>query len=146
MSLFNLGIHMQDIYQDRILELARSIKLSRPIANPTHRAEKNNPICGDKVIIDVTIENKLISDIHLIVRGCALCEAGAGVWKETAIGKSSNELYSLRDELNDYLRHAENPCNDKFKCFEPVKKIKNRIECVLLCFEAATGLTVINSD
>ena len=80
------------------------------------------------------------------MRGCALCEAGAGIWKETAIGKSSSELYLLRDELNDYLRHSENPCNDKFKCFEPVKKIKNRIECVLLCFEAATGLTVINSD
>ena len=137
---------MQEIYQDKILELARSIKLSQPIANPTHRAEKNNPICGDKVIIDVTIENKLISDIHLIVRGCALCEAGAGVWKETAIGKSSNELYLLRDELNDYLRHTEKLCNDKFKCFEPVKNFKNRIECVLLCFEAATDLSVINSD
>ena len=144
--MVNLGNYMQEIYQDRILELAKSIKLSKPISNPTHRAEKNNPICGDKVIIDVTIKENLISDIHLIVRGCALCEAGAGVWKETAIGKSSNELYLLRDELNDYLRHAENLTNDKFKCFEPVKKIKNRIECVLLCFEAATGLTIINSD
>ena len=99
---------MQEIYQERILQLARSIKLSKPIANPTHRAEKNNPICGDKVIIEVTIKDNFISDIHLIVRGCALCEAGAGVWKETAIGKSSNELYLLKDELNNYLKHEEN--------------------------------------
>ncbi len=137
---------MQNIYQDKILELARSVKLSRPIANPTHRAEKNNPICGDKVIIDITIKDNFISDIHLIVRGCALCEAGAGVWKETAIGKRSTDLYSLRDELSNYLYNAENISSDKFECFEPVKKIKNRIECVLLCFEAATVLNVINSD
>ena len=137
---------MQEIYQDRILELARSIKLSKPIANPTHRAEKNNPICGDKVIIDVAIKDNCISGIHLIVRGCALCEAGAGFWKETAIGKSSNELFLLRDELNDYLKNVEKVSNYNFECFEPVKKIKNRIECVSLCFEAATGLTVIHSE
>ncbi|GIS16834.1 MAG: hypothetical protein CM15mP117_22660 [Alphaproteobacteria bacterium] len=34
------GARMQELYQERILELARSLKHSKPIDNPTHRAEK----------------------------------------------------------------------------------------------------------
>ena len=137
---------MKEIYQDKILDLAKSTKLSEPVANPTHRVEKNNPICGDKVIIDVAIKDDLISSIHLKVRGCALCEAGAGMWKEHAIGKSPRELKSLRDDFNDYLKNPEENLNNKFECFEPIKKIKNRMECVLLCFEAGTQLKSINTE
>ena len=93
------GAKMQELYQERILELARTSKHSKPIDNPTHRAEKNNPICGDKVIINATIKDNMVYDAHLTVRGCALCEAGAGIWKETAVGKEVNELNLLRDEL-----------------------------------------------
>ena len=96
---------MQELYQERILELARSSKHSKPIDNPTHRAEKNNPICGDKVIINVIIKDNLVYDAHLIVRGCALCEAGAGIWKETAVGREINELNLLRDDLDNFLKN-----------------------------------------
>ena len=100
------GGKMQELYQERILELARASKHSKPIDNPTHRAEKNNAICGDKVIINATITDNMVYDAHLIVRGCALCEAGAGIWKETAVGKGLNELNLLRDELDNFLKNT----------------------------------------
>ena len=140
------GAKMQELYQERILELARSSKHSKPIDNPTHRAEKNNPICGDKVIINATIKDNMVYDAHLIVRGCALCEAGAGIWKETAVGKEVNELNLLRDELGNFLKNNEILSNKEFECFEPVKKIRNRIDCVMLSFEAATHLNAINGE
>ena len=140
------GAKMQELYQERILELARASKHSKPIDNPTHRAEKNNAICGDKVIINATIRDNMFYDAHLIVRGCALCEAGAGIWKETAVGKELNELNLLRDELDNFLKNNESLSNKEFECFEPLKKIRNRIDCVMLSFEAATDFNAINSD
>ena len=83
---------MQEIYQGQILELAKLVRLSRPISEPTHTGEKNNPICGDKVIINALVENGIIIDIHLIVRGCALCEAGAGLLGKTAINRNMDDL------------------------------------------------------
>ena len=108
------GAKMQELYQERILELARASKHSKPIDNPTHRAEKNNAICGDKVIINATIRDNMVYDAHLIVRGCALCEAGAGIWKETAVGKELNELNLLRDELDNFLKNNESLSNKEF--------------------------------
>ena len=137
---------MQELYQERILELARSLKHSKPIDNPTHRAEKNNPICGDKVIINATIKDNIVYDTHLIVRGCALCEAGAGIWKKTAVGREINELNLLRDELGNFLKNNKGLSNQELACFEPVKKIRNRIDCVMLSFEAATHLNAINGE
>ena len=98
---------MQEIYQDKILELAKLVRLSQPISEPTHTGEKNNPICGDKVIINAVIKNGIVIDIHLIVRGCALCEAGAGLLGKTAINRNMDDLITLKDEMNGYLKNNE---------------------------------------
>ncbi len=137
---------MQEIYQDKILELAKLVKLSQPISEPTHTGEKNNPICGDKVIINAVIKNGIIIDIHLIVRGCALCEAGAGLLGKTAINRNMDDLITLKDEMNGYLKNNEQPPDSNSICFEPVKKIKNRIACVLLAFDATSEMKPITVD
>ena len=137
----NKVLKVQDIYRGQILELAKSARLSEPLAKPTHSAEKNNPICGDKVTIDIVIENEIVSDVHLFVRGCALCEAGAGMLGETAIGKNLNDLKKLTNKMDNYLNNNEPAPDNNYLCFEPVKKIKNRITCVLLAFQAASELT-----
>ena len=133
-------IKMQEIYHGQILELAKSIRLSKPIAHPTHSAEKNNPLCGDKVTIDVVIDNEIVSDIHLVVRGCALCEAGAGMIGKKAIGKKIDDLKKLTAEMDNYLKDDLPAPDNTSMCFEPIKKIKNRVTCVLLAFNAATEL------
>jgi len=132
---------MQDIYQDQILNLAKSVGQSKSISKPTHWGEKNNPVCGDKVTINLLVDNAIISDVHFVVRGCALCEAGAGLLGKTVIGKNIDDLEKLKNEMSDYLVKNQ-PAPDKASlCFEPVKKIKNRITCVLLAFEAASQLS-----
>ena len=137
---------MQEIYQDKILELAKLVRLSQPISEPTHTGEKNNPICGDKVIINAVIKNGIVIDIHLIVRGCALCEAGAGLLGKTAINRNMDDLITLKDEMNGYLKNNEQPPDGNSICFEPVKKIKNRIACVLLAFDATSEMKPITVD
>ena len=134
---------MQEIYQDQILELAKLVRQSKPISKPTHSGEKNNPVCGDKVIIKAVIDNEIIIDIHFIVRGCALCEAGAGLLEKTAINKNMDDLIKLKNEMNGYLNNNKQTPDSDFLCFEPVKRIKNRIACVLLAFDAISELTPI---
>ena len=131
---------MQEIYHGQILELAKSVRQSKSISKPTHWGEKNNPVCGDKVIINLVADSAIISDVHFVVRGCALCEAGAGLLGKTIIGKNIDDLKELKDEMSNYLVRNQPAPDSSSLCFEPVKKIKNRITCVLLAFEAASQL------
>ena len=131
---------MQDIYQGQILDLAKSARQSKSISKPTHWGEKNNPVCGDKVTITLVVDKAIISDVHFGVRGCALCEAGAGLLGKTIIGKNIDDLNRLKDDMSDYLLRNQPAPDSASLCFEPVKKIRNRITCVLLAFEAASQL------
>lgn len=131
---------MQEIYQDQILDLAKSARQSKSISKPTHWGEKNNPVCGDKVTINLIVDKAIISDVHFVVRGCALCEASAGLLGKIVIGKNIDELKNLKDEMSNYLIRNEPAPDSASLCFEPVKKIKNRITCVLLAYEAASDL------
>ena len=131
---------MQEIYQGQILDLAKSARQSKSISKPTHWGEKNNPVCGDKVTINLIVDKAIISDVHIFVRGCALCEASAGLLGKIVIGKNIDELKNLKDEMSNYLIRNEPAPDSASLCFEPVKKIKNRITCVLLAFEAASDL------
>lgn len=137
---------MKEIYQGQIIELAKSARNSKPISNPTHWGKKNNPVCGDNVTINLTVDASIVNDVYFVVRGCALCEAGAGLLGKTVIGKNIDDLNTLKDEMSDYLFRNRPAPDSASLCFEPVKKIKNRITCVMLAFEAASNLCSVEKD
>ena len=67
------------IYQEKILSLAAENKKSNAIEDYNRSFEVKNPMCGDEVKVRLKLINNQIEDISAIVRGCALCEASAGL-------------------------------------------------------------------
>ena len=67
------------IYHNKILELASKNKNSVEIADYNRETELKNPLCGDLVSIRLNLQNNNIHDLSAKVKGCALCEASAGL-------------------------------------------------------------------
>ena len=67
------------IYQEKILNLAADNKKSNAIEDYNRSAEVKNPMCGDEVKVRIKLIDKQIDKISATVRGCALCEASAGL-------------------------------------------------------------------
>ena len=129
---------MDQIYQDRILAFARAARDAAPVASPTHTATVSNPTCGDRVEIRLVLKNDRIDAVSATVRGCALCEAGAGLLTKGAIGQTPAEVRTLRDSLSGWLGGDETgKINDDMAAFAPVRAIRNRHKCVTLAFEAS---------
>ena len=78
---------MKSIYQDQLLALARHARKQTniPLIAPTYTAEVNNPVCGDRVRASVIVENNIIVEAHAEAKGCALCEAGTGLWLNSVL-------------------------------------------------------------
>ena len=80
------------IYQEKILSLAAENKKSSAIEDFNRSYEMKNPMCGDEVKVRIKLLNNQIENISAIVRGCALCEASAGLtvklFKKNKIPKS----------------------------------------------------------
>tara|TARA_X000000950_G_scaffold254795_1_gene318884 strand:- start:24 stop:428 length:405 start_codon:yes stop_codon:yes gene_type:complete len=127
----------KELYQKQIIELARESRKRIRIDAPDTTIRFDNPLCGDRIDLDFSIEDGRISDIGFKVRGCALCEASSELLAQNANGYQLNELNTVGSKLSDYLvGDIDNPDWEGFEVFEPVKKVPPRHECVLLPFNA----------
>ncbi len=70
---------MDALYQKQILELAKQSRTRELDISAPLQASCDNPTCGDRVDISFALKDGAISNIGIKVRGCALCEAGAGL-------------------------------------------------------------------
>jgi len=129
---------MDQIYQDRILAFARAARDAAPLETATHTATVSNPTCGDRVEIRLKLEHDSVRAASAAVRGCALCEAGAGLLMQSAAGRSPAEISDLRDRLVKWLGGDDTvDIDDDIASFAPVRAIRNRHKCVSLAFDAS---------
>jgi len=84
------------------------------------------------------VEDKII-DISAVVRGCALCEASAGLVVELFKNKNVPDEKFLNEFLG-WLENTEKRFSDQLpiemEIFEPIREIKNRHKCITMPFEA----------
>ena len=127
------------IYQEKILTLAAENKKSIALDHYNCSFDMKNPMCGDEVKVRVDLINKKINNISAIVRGCALCEASAGL----VVKLFKNNLVPHDEFMKDFLFWLNNieqeihrPLPKELEIFLPIKEIANRHTCITMPFEA----------
>ena len=125
------------LYQDRIVALAKAKTGAGKLAAPTRSARRDNPLCGDRVIIDVRLDGEgRIAEIAQQVRGCLLCQASASALASVAVGRDRAGIEAVRHDAEKAIGRADGQPDEPFAAFAPVKAHKARHECVLLPIEA----------
>jgi len=125
-----------ELYQARIVALAKSKTGAGKLASPTKSARRDNPLCGDRVTIDVKVEDGKIAEIAHQVRGCLLCQASAVALASSAVGRDAAGVAELRHDAERAIGREAGKAHEPFDAFETVAGHKSRHECVLLPFEA----------
>ena len=127
------------IYHKKILELASNNRKSLEINDFNFSKEVKNPLCGDLVEVRINIINNSIKNLSAKVKGCALCEASAGL----VVNYFSNKNLPINDfmeHFNKWLNNNHDNYPDELpedlKIFSPIQDIKNRHTCVKMPFEA----------
>jgi nitrogen fixation protein NifU and related proteins len=125
------------LYQDRIVALAKAKTGAGKLSAPTRSARRDNPLCGDRVTIDVRLDDQgQIAEIAHQVRGCLLCQASASALASVAVGRNADGIENVRLDAERAIGRAEGEAGEPFAAFAPVKAHKSRHECVLLPFAA----------
>lgn len=127
----------EQLYQERILALAKAKTGAGKLAAPTKSVRKDNPLCGDRVTIEVRLDGQgKIAEIAHQVRGCLLCQASAAALASVAVGRDSKGIAEVRHAAERAIGREQGPAGEPFAAFAPVAPHKSRHECVLLPFEA----------
>ena len=135
------NIPLEDLYQTKILEFARDARKFQLLSNYDVRFVSKNPLCGDEVTIDLEVsKDKIITNYGHQVKGCALCEASAGLLSKNIFGFEIYNSDKLKENLTSWLSgETQNFTFSEIENFSPVINIKNRHKCVLLSFDALSG-------
>ena len=89
---------MDELYRDFILDHYRNPRNAGTLASPDATFEDNNPMCGDKIRMDVQLHDGVVSDIKFQGRGCAISQASASLLTEAVKGKSLAEISKIGKE------------------------------------------------
>ncbi len=86
---------MNDLYRDYILEHYRRPRHKGRLAAPDISHEEHNPLCGDRIVLDLQLEDGRVKDVRFEGEGCAISQAAASVLTEEILGRPLDELRRL---------------------------------------------------
>lgn len=128
---------LADLYRDVIVDHNRRPRNRGTLATATHRAEGNNPLCGDQLHIYVDVENDTIRDLRFQGTGCAISTASASLMSEAVKGKSRAEAAALFADVRRMLTGtgaAAGPELGKLAALGGVREYPARVKCASLCW------------
>ena len=126
------------LYQEIILDHNRQPRNQGELADTGHRAEGNNPLCGDRLTVTLRLADDRIADIRFRGQGCAISTASASLMTEAVKGKPVDEVERLFAGFHELLTGdpsvpAEAPAElGKLAVFAGVREFPIRVKCATL--------------
>lgn len=126
------------LYQDAIKQFAQAAHGHGQLAAATGEAKLDNPLCGDRVRMQVVVTSDHIAAIAHDTKGCLLCRAAASVIGLRAVGQDEAGIKAVSAGLESMLKNgAQVPAAwPELSMFEPARAYPSRHRCVLLPFRA----------
>ncbi len=129
----------EELYHKALLDLAKRARNQARLERPDLSATVDNPLCGDRVTLDLRMNGGLVEQVGHKTRGCLLCEAAAAIITDQApshdaasLTKKASVISSLLEDESADLGEIWPEC----RVFTPVRAYKSRHGCVTLLFQA----------
>jgi nitrogen fixation protein NifU and related proteins len=89
---------MTSPYGATVLEHFRRPRNHRSLERPTVAAESYNPLCGDRVRVELEVAGGTISAAAFTANACAICTASASLLTERVRGLSTAAASDIGDD------------------------------------------------
>ncbi|MAV21632.1 MAG: SUF system NifU family Fe-S cluster assembly protein [Acidimicrobiaceae bacterium] len=142
---------LDDLYKEIILDHYRSPRNQGELEPPAHRCEGFNPLCGDEVIVFVSLIDQKIEDVKIGGQGCSISQASASMMTEIIKGKSISEaeeiIHAFKEMMDIYESELSGEETDgtsssvdlgDLEALQGVVKYPVRIKCATLAWNTLT--------
>ena len=142
---------LDDLYKEIILDHYRSPRNQGELERPAHRCEGFNALCGDEVIVFVSLIDEKIEEIKIGGQGCSISQASASMMTEIIKGKSISEaeeiIHAFKEMMDIYESELSGEETDgtsssvdlgDLEALQGVVKYPVRIKCATLAWNTLT--------
>jgi nitrogen fixation NifU-like protein len=106
---------MSALYSETLLDHFRRPRNYGALAAPTISFESYNPLCGDRIRIEVKLQDCIVQEARFKGDACAISTAAASLLTELIRGNNLAELSAISDErlisaLESDIKSARRQC------------------------------------
>lgn len=140
--------HPRELYRAVVLEHARTPHNFGRLADASHRAEGNNPLCGDRIMLYLRATGTQLAEVTFDGAGCAISIASASMLTDALKGASLEDAGRIAGEVYEWLNAG--PGNTAFAIAGPVESLAEvrafptRVRCASLPWQ--TFRAALRSD
>ena len=127
----------RQLYQEVILDHNRKPRNWGSLPDATHKAEGVNPLCGDRLRLDVKLTADEVQAIAFEGESCAICKASASMMTTAVKGKARKDAEQLVQEFRDMATGKLDPAKEphhlgRLTVFSGVRDLPTRVKCAIL--------------
>ena len=129
---------MEELYKEVILDHYRTPRNKRELPGAGLSCSRNNPLCGDEVTIQATLDGGEVSEITFQGQGCSISQASASMLTEAVEGQSVDRARTLATEFRAMMQGNGEPDEDSLGDLVALKGVVRypvRIKCAVLAWD-----------
>lgn len=134
---------LEELYREVILDHYRNPRNRGRLDSPDATAEGVNPMCGDELVLDLAIENDVVTGVGIEGQGCSISQSSASMMTEAIKGKSRADIEDLVSKFRTMmsLENSNDPGLDPdrpgavlgdIEALQGVRQYPVRIKCASL--------------
>ncbi|MBV9945384.1 MAG: SUF system NifU family Fe-S cluster assembly protein [Myxococcales bacterium] len=127
----------RSLYRALVLDHGTNPRNVGSLADPTHQATLDNPLCGDRIRVQLKVSGERLLELRFEARGCMIMQASASLMTETAARTTIDEAGDLVSRLRALLAAAPPP--EDAGPLEPLRGVRSfpsRLTCATLPWDA----------
>jgi nitrogen fixation NifU-like protein len=130
---------LRELYQSVILDHNKRPRNFGELTGANREADGHNPLCGDRLHVELRVENGRVADVAFTGSGCAISTASASLMTEAVKGRSVEEVEDLFAAFRDLVtgpvtEEARSDGVGKLAVFAGVREFPIRVKCATLAW------------
>jgi nitrogen fixation protein NifU and related proteins len=141
---------LYDLYLDVILDHNKAPRNFGVLEPCSHSAAGNNPLCGDALVIYLSMADGRVEDLRFDGSGCAISVSSASIMSETVKGRTRAEIDQLFEGFHGMVTgqtaSVGEETAEKLEVFAGVSEFPARVKCASLAWHTLQAALAGSGD
>lgn len=129
---------LDDLYRRVIMDHYKNPRNRGQLEDGAISVDLNNPSCGDKISLQMQVEDGIVQSARFTGEGCSISMSSASMMTEAIKGKTFAEAVEMAERFSSMMKGEPNEFDEyeDIEALSGVSKFPARIKCATLAWNA----------
>ncbi|MCL6659752.1 MULTISPECIES: Fe-S cluster assembly sulfur transfer protein SufU [Paenibacillus] len=131
-------MQLDDLYRRVIMDHYKNPRNRGTFDNDAVTVNLNNPTCGDRISLQILLEDGIVQEAKYTGEGCSISMSSASMMTEAVKGKTMEQALDIANRFSSLMKGEEVDFDDyeDLEALSGVNKFPARIKCATLAWNA----------